>query len=201
MPCSPVNDVDQVFEDPQVQQREMQISMPHPLSASGTVDLIGNPIKFSETPVDYRLPPPYCGQHTPTMCWRSCCGCRQRRSAACGKRRDRRRSAGGRRAVIHEEGSWCCPAIPTMSAHGSPRGCQRPPRSSQAGERIVRDPPVSDFDDARDILQESSRFEFMIRSSADAKAACTRRTTAACDAAHGTLLRTFIQPPRGLCPI
>ena len=31
----------------------MQIRMPHPLSASGMVDLIGNPIKFSETPVDY----------------------------------------------------------------------------------------------------------------------------------------------------
>ncbi len=67
VPCSPVNNVDQVFEDPQVQQREMKITMPHPLSASGTVDLIGNPIKFSETPVDYRLPPPYCGQHTPDV--------------------------------------------------------------------------------------------------------------------------------------
>jgi crotonobetainyl-CoA:carnitine CoA-transferase CaiB-like acyl-CoA transferase len=64
VPCSPVNNVDQVFEDPQVQQREMKITMEHPLSASGTVDLIGNPIKFSETPVDYRLPPPFCGQHT-----------------------------------------------------------------------------------------------------------------------------------------
>jgi crotonobetainyl-CoA:carnitine CoA-transferase CaiB-like acyl-CoA transferase len=64
VPCSPVNTVDQVFADPQVQHREMQISMPHPLSASGMVDLIGNPIKYSATPVDYALPPPYCGQHT-----------------------------------------------------------------------------------------------------------------------------------------
>jgi len=64
VPCSPVNNVDQVFADPQVQHRQMQITMPHPLSASGTVDLIGNPIRFSGTPVDYRLPPPYCGQHT-----------------------------------------------------------------------------------------------------------------------------------------
>jgi crotonobetainyl-CoA:carnitine CoA-transferase CaiB-like acyl-CoA transferase len=38
--------------------------MPHPLSASGMVDLIGNPIKFSATPIDYDQPPPYCGQHT-----------------------------------------------------------------------------------------------------------------------------------------
>jgi len=64
VPCSPVNNVDQVFADPQVQHRGMQIAMPHPLSASGMVDLIGNPIKYSATPVDYALPPPYCGQHT-----------------------------------------------------------------------------------------------------------------------------------------
>ena len=64
VPCSPVNTVDQVFADPQVQHREMQIRMPHPLSADGMVDLIGNPIKYSATPVDYALPPPYCGQHT-----------------------------------------------------------------------------------------------------------------------------------------
>jgi crotonobetainyl-CoA:carnitine CoA-transferase CaiB-like acyl-CoA transferase len=64
VPCSPVNTVDQVFADPQVQHREMQISMPHPLSADGMVDLIGNPIKYSATPVDYALPPPFCGQHT-----------------------------------------------------------------------------------------------------------------------------------------
>jgi crotonobetainyl-CoA:carnitine CoA-transferase CaiB-like acyl-CoA transferase len=59
-----VNNVDQVFADPQVRHRKMQISMPHPLSASGTVDLIGNPIKYAATPVDYALPPPSCGQHT-----------------------------------------------------------------------------------------------------------------------------------------
>jgi crotonobetainyl-CoA:carnitine CoA-transferase CaiB-like acyl-CoA transferase len=64
VPCSPVNTVDQVFADPQVQHREMQIRMPHPLSADGMVDLIGNPIKYSGTPIDYALPPPYCGQHT-----------------------------------------------------------------------------------------------------------------------------------------
>jgi len=64
VPCSPVNTVDQVFADPQVRQRDMQIRLPHPLSADGMVDLIGNPIKYSGTPVDYALPPPYLGQHT-----------------------------------------------------------------------------------------------------------------------------------------
>jgi crotonobetainyl-CoA:carnitine CoA-transferase CaiB-like acyl-CoA transferase len=64
VPCSPVNTVDQVFADPQVQARGMQIAMPHPLAGKETVDLIGNPIKFSRTPVDYRRPPPVLGQHT-----------------------------------------------------------------------------------------------------------------------------------------
>lgn len=64
VPCSPVNTVDQVFADPQVRSRGMQISLPHPLAGKGSVDLIGNPIKFSETPVDYRRPPPTLGQHT-----------------------------------------------------------------------------------------------------------------------------------------
>jgi crotonobetainyl-CoA:carnitine CoA-transferase CaiB-like acyl-CoA transferase len=64
VPCGPVNTVDQTFNDPQVQSRQMQISMPHPLAGKGTVDLIGNPIKYSATPVEYRLAPPYLGQHT-----------------------------------------------------------------------------------------------------------------------------------------
>ena len=64
VPCSPVNTVDQVFADPQVRARGMQIAMPHPLSGKGDVDLIGNPIKFSATPVVYDRPPPYLGQQT-----------------------------------------------------------------------------------------------------------------------------------------
>jgi crotonobetainyl-CoA:carnitine CoA-transferase CaiB-like acyl-CoA transferase len=42
----------------------MKVTMPHSLAGKGTVDVIGSPIKLGETPVDYRLPPPYCGQHT-----------------------------------------------------------------------------------------------------------------------------------------
>jgi crotonobetainyl-CoA:carnitine CoA-transferase CaiB-like acyl-CoA transferase len=64
VPCSPVNNVDQVFSDPQVRSRGMQVALPHALSGKGDVDLIGNPIKFSATPVDYRRAPPYLGQHT-----------------------------------------------------------------------------------------------------------------------------------------
>jgi crotonobetainyl-CoA:carnitine CoA-transferase CaiB-like acyl-CoA transferase len=64
VPVGPVNNIDQVFNDPQVLAREMKISMPHAAAGSGHVDLIGSPIKLSETPVDYRLAPPVCGQHT-----------------------------------------------------------------------------------------------------------------------------------------
>ncbi len=64
VPCSPVNTIDQVFADPQIRAREMQISMPHPLAGKGDVDLIGNPIRFSATPVAYDRAPPYLGQHT-----------------------------------------------------------------------------------------------------------------------------------------
>lgn len=64
VPCSPVNNIDEVFEDPQVQHRGMRIEMAHDLAESGKVPLIANPVKFSKTPVQYRHAPPYLGQHT-----------------------------------------------------------------------------------------------------------------------------------------
>ncbi|MDB3897287.1 CoA transferase [Alphaproteobacteria bacterium] len=62
--CSKVNDVAQALADPQVLARDMVIRMDHPFNSSQPVDLIGNPIKFSETPVSYRHSPPILGQHT-----------------------------------------------------------------------------------------------------------------------------------------
>ena len=64
VPCGPVNTIKDVFDDPQIQHREMEISMPHPLSGKGQVSLIGSPVKMSETPVSYRNAPPTLGQHT-----------------------------------------------------------------------------------------------------------------------------------------
>ena len=64
VPCSPVNDIEQVFNDPHVQHRGMRIEMDHHASGSGKVPLIGNPLKMSETPRQYRLAPPTLGQHT-----------------------------------------------------------------------------------------------------------------------------------------
>ena len=63
VPCAPVNTIDQVFADPQVEARGMQIRMPHPL-AGEEVRLVGSPIGLSRTPVSYRRAPPTLGQHT-----------------------------------------------------------------------------------------------------------------------------------------
>lgn len=63
VPCGPVNGLDKVFADPQVQARQMVISMPHPVSP-GPVKLIASPLRFSETPVSYRHAPPTLGKDT-----------------------------------------------------------------------------------------------------------------------------------------
>jgi crotonobetainyl-CoA:carnitine CoA-transferase CaiB-like acyl-CoA transferase len=64
VPCGPVNTLDKVFADPQVQARGMRIELPHPAAAAGTVPLIANPLKMSATPPAYRHAPPTLGQHT-----------------------------------------------------------------------------------------------------------------------------------------
>ena len=64
IPGGPINTLADVFESDQVAARGMKISMPHPLSNTGYVDLIGNPVKFSKSPVTYRLAPPVCGADT-----------------------------------------------------------------------------------------------------------------------------------------
>lgn len=64
VPVGPIHDVAEVFASDQVAARGMKVSVPHPGAASGAVDLIGNPINFSSTPVTYRRHPPMCGEHT-----------------------------------------------------------------------------------------------------------------------------------------
>lgn len=61
VPCGPVNNLQQVFEDPQVRARGLRITMEHVLS--GQVDLVANPIRLSRTPVRYRSAPPLLDQH------------------------------------------------------------------------------------------------------------------------------------------
>ncbi len=65
IPSGPVNELPEVFTDPQVRERGMVVSVPHPLS--GVFDLIANPIRFSGTPVDRYEAPPMLGQHTESV--------------------------------------------------------------------------------------------------------------------------------------
>jgi len=62
VPNGPINNIKQVFEEPQVIARGMKIEIPHPLA--GRVPLVASPMRFSATPVEYRAPPPTLGQHT-----------------------------------------------------------------------------------------------------------------------------------------
>lgn len=64
VPGGPINQLNDVFSSDQVGARGMKIDMDHPSAASGKVSLIGNPVKFSKTPVTYRRSPPLCGADT-----------------------------------------------------------------------------------------------------------------------------------------
>ncbi len=64
VPGGPINTLAEVFDSEQVEAREMKVAVPHSQAAGGTVDLIGNPVKFSKTPVQYRYGPPLCGEHS-----------------------------------------------------------------------------------------------------------------------------------------
>ncbi|OWU75528.1 CaiB/BaiF CoA-transferase family protein [Phaeobacter sp. 22II1-1F12B] len=64
VPGGPINSLSEVFASDQVEARGMKISMPDEHAASGGVPLIGNPVKFSKTPVSYRHAPPACGADT-----------------------------------------------------------------------------------------------------------------------------------------
>jgi crotonobetainyl-CoA:carnitine CoA-transferase CaiB-like acyl-CoA transferase len=62
VPSGPINTIDKVFEDPQVQARGMRLDLPHPVA--GTVASIASPIRYSGTPIEYGNAPPVLGQHT-----------------------------------------------------------------------------------------------------------------------------------------
>ena len=62
VPCGPINDLAQVFADPQVRHRAMEVHVPHPVA--GDVRVVANPMKLSASPVTYESAPPTLGQHT-----------------------------------------------------------------------------------------------------------------------------------------
>jgi crotonobetainyl-CoA:carnitine CoA-transferase CaiB-like acyl-CoA transferase len=62
VPVGPINNLAQVFADPHVQDRKMQITVEHPVA--GPTPLVANPIQFSESKIDYAMPPPLLAEHT-----------------------------------------------------------------------------------------------------------------------------------------
>jgi crotonobetainyl-CoA:carnitine CoA-transferase CaiB-like acyl-CoA transferase len=61
VPCGPIQDIAQVFDDPQVQARGMQITLD---SVNGPVKGVANPIKYSKTTLEYHKAPPALGEDT-----------------------------------------------------------------------------------------------------------------------------------------
>ena len=62
VPSGPINDLGQVFRDPQVVHRGMSLEVPHP--EAGSVPLVASPIRLSGTPVEAPAAPPRLGEHT-----------------------------------------------------------------------------------------------------------------------------------------
>lgn len=61
VPGASINDMKQVFEDPQIVHREIRLDLPHP--TNGTVPTLRSPLRLSKTPVHHQAPPTL-GQHT-----------------------------------------------------------------------------------------------------------------------------------------
>ena len=62
IPAAPINDVPETFRDAQALARGLVVQIEHP--ALGEVRSIANPVRFSDMPVSYRLPPPMLGEHS-----------------------------------------------------------------------------------------------------------------------------------------
>ncbi len=62
VPCGPINSLEQVFADPQVQARGLRLELPHALGCPAPQ--VASPIRLSASPVQYRSAPPLLGQHS-----------------------------------------------------------------------------------------------------------------------------------------
>jgi len=62
VPCGPISNYKEVFEDPQVRHRGLKVEIPHPSGVP--CPTVASPMRFSENPVEYKLPPPLLGQDT-----------------------------------------------------------------------------------------------------------------------------------------
>ena len=61
VPAAPVNDIEGVFNDPQIIAREMRLNLS---SGDSEIPIVANPIKFSRTPIQYSAAPPALGEHS-----------------------------------------------------------------------------------------------------------------------------------------
>jgi crotonobetainyl-CoA:carnitine CoA-transferase CaiB-like acyl-CoA transferase len=62
VPCGPINDLAQVFSDPQVVARGLRIELPHP--EAGRIPQVANPIRYSDAELAYTRAGPTLGQDT-----------------------------------------------------------------------------------------------------------------------------------------
>jgi crotonobetainyl-CoA:carnitine CoA-transferase CaiB-like acyl-CoA transferase len=62
VPNGPINNLAQVYEEPQVKARGIRVELEHPVA--GRLPTVASPMRFSGTPLEYRLPPPLLGEHT-----------------------------------------------------------------------------------------------------------------------------------------
>lgn len=61
VPCSPINDLKDVFDDEQIQHRGLQVTGHH--AKNSNQPLVGSPIKYSETTLEYQNAPPVLNEH------------------------------------------------------------------------------------------------------------------------------------------
>ncbi len=64
VPCGPINNIKQVFDDPQVKSRKMKINMKHKKSKTGKINIVGSPMNFSVSKIRYKKTPPTLGEDT-----------------------------------------------------------------------------------------------------------------------------------------
>ena len=62
VPCGPINNIKQVFDDPHIKARGMRVEVPHP--RAGHISILSNPARLSATPPSYDRVPPELGEHT-----------------------------------------------------------------------------------------------------------------------------------------
>lgn len=62
VPNGPINDIAQVFTEPQVKARGVRIEVDHPVA--GKLPMVASPMRFSETVLEHKVPPPLLGEHT-----------------------------------------------------------------------------------------------------------------------------------------